>query len=48
LLEQRARAVLIHWIAAGAVIDEGREAPPDERELTALAEAIDKAREAGR
>jgi hypothetical protein len=48
LLQRRARAVLLHWIAAGAVIDEGRDAPPDEQELTALAEAIDRARQAGR
>jgi hypothetical protein len=48
-LRRRARAFLLQWIAAGAAIDEAHQATPlDERELAALAEAIDRARRAGR
>lgn len=46
-LRRWVRAALLQWIASGAVIDEGRDAPLDEHELAALAEAIDRAREAG-
>jgi hypothetical protein len=48
-LRRRARAYLLQWIAAGAVIDEAYHAAPlDERELAALSDAIDQARQAGR
>ncbi|CAN5893322.1 hypothetical protein BH20GEM1_BH20GEM1_13860 [soil metagenome] len=48
-LRWRACAFLLHWIALGAAIDEGYQAAAlDERELTALSEAIDRARRAGR
>lgn len=47
-LKRRARARLLQWIASGAVIAEGEGAPRDERELTALSEAIDRARRDGR
>ena len=47
--ERRTRALLIHWIASGAVIDEAERAGPlDEQELAALAEAVEAARRAGR
>jgi len=46
---QRARALFLQWLAAGAVIDEAHHAAGlDERELAALSEAIDRARQAGR
>ena len=48
-LRRRAQAFLLQWIAAGAAIDEAHPSTPlDERELAALAEAIDRARRAGR
>ena len=47
-LRRWVRAVVLQWIASSAVIDEGRDAPLDERELEKIAEAIDRAREAGR
>jgi hypothetical protein len=48
-LRRRARAFLLHWLAAGAVIDEAHHAAGlDERELAALSDAIDRARQAGR
>lgn len=48
-LRRRARAFLLHWLAAGAVIDEAHHAAElDERELAALSDAIDRARQAGR
>jgi hypothetical protein len=48
-LRRRARAILVQWIAAGAAIDEAHHvAPLDERELAALSDAIDRARQAGR
>lgn len=48
-LERRVRAVVLHWLAAFAAIDEAREAVGvDERELAELHEAIRRAREAGR
>jgi hypothetical protein len=48
-LRRRARAFLLQWIAAGAAIDEAHHVSPlDERELAALSEAIDQARQAGR
>jgi hypothetical protein len=43
-----ARAVALHWIASGAVIEEGRGAALDERELEEIVDAIDRARKAGR
>jgi hypothetical protein len=47
--ERRVRTLLLRWIAAVAAIDEAREAARlDERELEALDEAIDRARQAGR
>ena len=47
-LRRWARAVALHWIAAGAVIDEARDAPLDESEIEKIAEAIERSREAGR
>ena len=47
-LTRRARERLLHWIAAGAVIEEVDGAALEDRELTALSEAIDQARRAGR
>lgn len=48
-LERRARTFLLHWIASGAVIDEAQQAAAlDEEELAALAEAVERARLAGR
>jgi hypothetical protein len=47
--ERRVRALLLRWVAAVAAIDEAREATGlDDRELEALDEAIDRARNAGR
>jgi hypothetical protein len=40
--------VALHWIASGAVIEEGRGAALDERELEEIVDAIDRARKAGR
>ena len=49
LLERRARTFLLHWIASGAVIDEAQQAAAlDDEELAALAEAVERARLAGR
>lgn len=47
-LARRARERILHWIAAGAVIEEVDGAALEERELLALSEAIDRARRAGR
>lgn len=47
--ERRARTSLLQWIASGAVIDEAQQAAAlDEEELEALAEAVERARQAGR
>jgi len=48
VLRRRARARLLHWIASGAVIDEGQNATLDDRELATLSRAIERARRAGR
>jgi len=48
-LERRARAFLLHWIASIAAIDEAQQvAHLEEQEVAALAEAITRARQAGR
>jgi hypothetical protein len=48
-LERRARAFFLHWIASIAAIDEAEQVPHlEEPELAALAEAITRARQAGR
>jgi hypothetical protein len=48
-LRRRARALLLHWLVSGAVIDEAHHAAGlDDRDLAALSDAIDRARRAGR
>ena len=47
-LERRARAILLRWIAAGAVIDEAHDTALDDDEVAAISAAIEAARRAGR
>jgi hypothetical protein len=48
-MDRRLRAIVLHWLATVAAIDESREAARlDERELAELDEAVRRAREAGR
>ena len=48
-IERRVRAIVLHWLAAVAAIDEAREtAGLDERELADLDQAVQRAREEGR
>lgn len=47
-LRRRVRALLVRWIASGAVIDEAHDATLEEDEIAALSAAIDAARRAGR
>lgn len=47
-LERRARAILLRWLAAGAVIDEAHDTALDDDEVAAISAAIEAARRAGR
>lgn len=47
-LQRRVRALLLRWIAYGAVIDEAHDVTLAEDEIAELSAAIDAARRAGR
>lgn len=42
------RAILLRWIAAGAVIDEAHDTALDDDEVAAISAAIEAARRSGR
>lgn len=47
-LRRRVRALLLRWVASGAVIDEAHDTTLEDDEIAALSAAIDAARRAGR